>query len=54
MSINFVNILFSGLDLAFDNWPPFTFPIKLLFSIRPISYCVSSYVVICYMYIYVS
>ena len=30
----FINVLTSGLDLAFDNWPHFLFPIKLLFSIR--------------------
>ena len=54
MSIKFVNILPSGLDLAFDHYlPPFILPIKLLFSIRPILYCVLPYVVICYMYVYV-
>ena len=34
--IKLVNILLSGLDLAFDNWPRFIFPIKLLFPIGPI------------------
>ena len=31
-----MNILLSGLDLAFDNWPRSIFPIKLLFPIWPI------------------
>ena len=34
--IKLVNILPLGLVLAFDKWPHFLFPIKLLFSIGPI------------------
>ena len=50
MNIKFVNILLSGLDLAFDN-NHFIFPIKLLFPIGHILVlCVT---ICCYMYVYV-
>ena len=55
MNIKFVNILLSGLDLTFDNWPRSIFPIKLLFPIGPILVlcvticCYLLYVRLCYI-----
>ena len=55
MSIKFAIILFSGLDLAFDNCSRSIFPIKLIFLIGPILVlCVTIcryllYVRLCYL-----
>ena len=45
-----MNILPLGLDLAFDNWPRFIFPIELLFTIGHI---VVLCVTICRYFLYV-